>query len=148
MDVCSAQQHVLLTNMFSQHVFLFCLSSFYLSLLNPSVLIVSVSVCMRVRVWMMTQSVTFDTVQKKDDENQGEKPNIHLSQTWADKHSHHWPPPQRMMPHMFTALPPLLCRSTSKWHLTRVENVFCTEYAAFQLQDVLANQQAPLLSKS
>lgn len=27
-------------------------------------------------------------------------------------------------------------------------NVFCTEYAAFQLQDVLAIQQAPLLSKS
>lgn len=40
-DVCSARQHVLLGNMFSQHLFLLflllCLSPFYLSLFNPSV---------------------------------------------------------------------------------------------------------------
>lgn len=73
------------------------LSCFYLSLLNPSVPILSVCVF----VWMMTQSEAFDTVQKKDDENQGEMPQHSLKSDlrWQTLR------PQRMMPHMLTVLP-------------------------------------------
>lgn len=35
----------------------------------------------------MIQSRAFDSVQKKDDENQEEKPNVHLSQTLNDGRS-------------------------------------------------------------
>lgn len=43
--------------MFSQHLFLLCLSSFYLSLLNPSVLILSVTVCLCER-WLRVKHLT------------------------------------------------------------------------------------------
>lgn len=47
-------------------------------------LVLSVCMCLSV----VRQSEIFDTVLKKDDENQAEKPDIHLSQTCADRHSH------------------------------------------------------------
>lgn len=110
----------------ASHLFIF---------LFPIPSIFSVCVCACAWAWAcvshtreVTQSGVFDSAQKTDDERRGD---IHFSQAWDDKHSPLTTTTADDATHV-SSISQLLRRSLRKLHITRMENVFCTEYAAFR----------------
>lgn len=135
MDVCSAQQHVLLGKMFPQHLFL--LSSFYLPLFNPSVPVLSVCACVCICEWwlrakhltlskrkMMKTRVKSPTFIKV-------RPEMTNTQTTVDAATH------------VNSIALLLYRSTRKWHLTRVEMCFALNMQPFSYKPFPLTSRPP-----